>query len=458
MRNQANVEMTTEQLESWDREYVWHPFTQMKDYVKEKPVIIENGEGVILRDIEGNEYIDGISSMWCNIHGHRKKEIDDAIRKQLDKVAHTTLLGFSNVPAIELAKRLIDITPDGLAKVFYSDNGSTAMEVALKMAFQYWQYKGYKSKTNYVALQYGYHGDTVGAISIGGIDMFHSVFKPLLFKTFFAPSPYCYRCPYSKDKTECMFECLKDLEAILSKDSDSIAAMVMEPLIQGAGGMIVHPEGYLSRAKELCEKYNVLFIADEIMVGFGRTGKMFACAHENVTPDIMALSKGINGGYMPLAVTLTTDEIYNAFIGDYGEQKTFFHGHTYTGHPLACSAALASLDIFEDEKVIEGLQPKIRLLKERLERFTNLNSVGDIRQSGLVAGIELVRNKETKEPYSWEEKIGVKVCLEARQRGLISRPLDNVIVIMPPLSINTSQLNRMMDIIYESIETITEIN
>lgn len=450
--------MTTEQLESWDREYVWHPFTQMKDYVKEKPVIIENGEGVILRDIEGNEYIDGISSMWCNIHGHRKKEIDDAIREQLDKVAHTTLLGFSNVPAIELAKRLIDITPDGLAKVFYSDNGSTAMEVALKMAFQYWQYKGYKSKTNYVALQYGYHGDTVGAISIGGIDMFHSVFKPLLFKTFFAPSPYCYRCPYSKDKTECMFECLKDLEAILSKDSDSIAAMVMEPLIQGAGGMIVHPEGYLSRAKELCEKYNVLFIADEIMVGFGRTGKMFACDHENVTPDIMALSKGINGGYMPLAVTLTTDEIYNAFIGDYGEQKTFFHGHTYTGHPLACSAALASLDIFEDEKVIEELQPKIRLLKERLERFTNLNSVGDIRQSGLVAGIELVRNKETKEPYSWEEKIGVKVCLEARQRGLISRPLDNVIVIMPPLSINTSQLNRMMDIIYESIETITEIN
>ena len=255
-----------------------------------------------------------------------------------------------------------------------------------------------------------------------------------------------------------MFECLKDLEEILSKDSDSIAAMVMEPLIQGAGGMIVHPEGYLSRAKELCEKYNVLFVADEIMVGFGRTGKMFACAHENVTPDIMALSKGINGGYMPLAVTLTTDEIYNAFIGDYGEQKTFFHGHTYTGHPLACSAALASLDIFEDEKVIEGLQPKIRLLKERLERFTNLNSVGDIRQSGLVAGIELVRNKETKEPYSWEEKIGAKVCFEARQRGLISRPLDNVIVIMPPLSINTSQLNRMMDIIYESIETITEIN
>lgn len=458
MRNQASVEMTTEQLESWDREYVWHPFTQMKDYVKEKPVIIENGEGVILRDIEGNEYIDGISSMWCNIHGHRKKEIDDAIREQLDKVAHTTLLGFSNVPAIELAKRLIDITPDGLAKVFYSDNGSTAIEVALKMAFQYWQYKGYKSKTNYVALQYGYHGDTVGAISVGGIDMFRSVFKPLLFKTFFAPSPYCYRCPHGKDKTECMFECLKDLEAILSKDSDSIAAMVMEPLIQGAGGMIVHPEGYLFRAKELCEKYNVLFIADEIMVGFGRTGKMFACAHENVTPDIMALSKGINGGYMPLAVTLTTDEIYNAFIGDYGEQKTFFHGHTYTGHPLACSAALASLDIFEDEKVIEGLQPKIRLLKERLERFTNLNSVGDIRQSGLVAGIELVRNKETKEPYSWEEKIGVKVCLEARQRGLISRPLDNVIVIMPPLSINTSQLNRMMDIIYESIETITEIN
>ncbi len=455
IHEEAGKEITKEQLVSWDKKYLWHPFTQMKDYVNENPLIIENGEGVILRDVDGNEYIDGISSMWCNIHGHRRKEIDDAINNQLSKVAHTTLLGFSNVPAITLAKRLIEITPDGLTKVFYSDNGSTAIEVAVKMAFQYWQHKGYKKKKNFVALQYGYHGDTLGAVSLGGMDIFHNIFKPLLFNSTFAPAPFCYRCPYDKVKSACSFECLSDLEDILSKDSDSIAAMVMEPLVQGAGGMIVHPKDYLSSAKELCEKYNVLFIADEIMVGFGRTGKMFASLHEEVTPDIMVLSKGINGGYMPLAATLTTEEIYDAFIGEYSEMKTFFHGHTYTGNPLACSAALASLNIFEDDRVIEGLHPKIKTLQKRLEGFRNLNAVGDVRQCGLIAGIELVKNKETKEPYSLDEKIGIRVCYEARQRGLIIRPLDNVIVVMPPLSIDIYQLDRMMDIIYKSIEHVT---
>ena len=313
----------------------------MKDYVNETPLIIEKGNGVILKDIDGKEYIDGFSSMWCNVHGHRRKEIDDAIKNQLNEVAHTTLLGLTNIPAIKLSKRLVEITPDGLDKVFYSDNGSTAIEVAIKMAFQYWQYKGRKDKTHFVALQYGYHGDTLGAISVGGIDTFHDVFKPLLFNAYFAPSPYCYRCPYGKDKTECSFECLSGLEDILSKNSGMIASMVMEPLVQGAGGIIVHPKGYLCRARELCKKYNVLFVADEIMTGFGRTGKMFACMHEDITPDIMALSKGINGGYMPLAATLTTEEIYNAFLGEYSEKRTFFHGHTYTGNPLACAAALA---------------------------------------------------------------------------------------------------------------------
>ncbi|MFQ5965164.1 MAG: adenosylmethionine--8-amino-7-oxononanoate transaminase [Candidatus Scalinduaceae bacterium] len=450
------MEITKEILFSWDKKYLWHPFTQMKDYVNAKPVIIENGEGVILRDVDGKEYIDGISSMWCNIHGHRRKEIDDAINNQLKKIAHTTLLGFSNVPAIMLAKRLVEITPGRLTKVFYSDNGSTAIEVALKMAFQYWQHKGYKEKKKFVALQYGYHGDTLGAVSLGGMDVFHTIFRPLLFDSIFAPAPFCYRCPYDKDKTRCSFECLSDLEGILSKNSDSIAAMVMEPLVQGAGGMIVHPKDYLSSAKELCRKYNVLFIEDEIMVGFGRTGKMFACLHEDVTPDIMALSKGINGGYMPLAATLTTEEIYNAFIGEYSEMKTFFHGHTYTGNQLACSAALASLNIFENDRVIEGLHPKIKTLQKRLEEFRNLNAVGDIRQCGLIAGLELVKNRERKEPYPMDEKIGIKVCSEAKQRGLIIRPLDDVIVVMPPLSIDISQLNKLLDIIYESIAFVTE--
>ena len=455
MREQMNVETTKEQVESWDKKYLWHPFTQMKDFVNEEPLIIEDGRGVILRDINGKEYIDGISSMWCNIHGHRRKEIDNAIKDQLDKVAHTTLLGMSNIPSAKLAKRLVEITPEGLNKVFYSDNGSNAIEVAIKMAFQYWQYKGHRDKTKFVTLQYGYHGDTLGAVGVGGIDIFHSVFKPLLLKTFVSPSPYCYRCPYDKDKAACSSECLGEMEEILSKNSGSIAAMVMEPLVQGAGGIIVHPQGFLSGVKDLCEKYNILLIADEVMVGFGRTGKMFACSHENVTPDILTISKGLNGGYMPLAATLATDEIYNAFLGKYSEQKTFFHGHTYTGNPLACAAALASIDIFEREKVMEGLEPKIRALQERLEQFQELKSVGDVRQCGLIAGIELVKNRETKEPYSWEEKIGIRVSYEARQRGLITRPLSNVMVVMPPLSIKISELNNMMEILYESIECIT---
>ena len=455
MREQMNVETTKEQVESWDKKYLWHPFTQMKDFVNEEPLIIEDGRGVILRDINGKEYIDGISSMWCNIHGHRRKEIDNAIKDQLEKVAHTTLLGMSNIPSAKLAKRLVEITPEGLNKVFYSDNGSNAIEVAIKMAFQYWQYKGHRDKTKFVTLQYGYHGDTLGAVGVGGIDIFHSVFKPLLLKTFVSPSPYCYRCPYDKDKAACSSECLGEMEEILSKNSGSIAAMVMEPLVQGAGGIIVHPQGFLSGVKDLCEKYNILLIADEVMVGFGRTGKMFACSHENVTPDILTISKGLNGGYMPLAATLATDEIYNAFLGKYSEQKTFFHGHTYTGNPLACAAALASIDIFEREKVMEGLEPKIRALQERLEQFQELKSVGDVRQCGLIAGIELVKNRETKEPYSWEEKIGIRVSYEARQRGLITRPLSNVMVVMPPLSIKISELNNMMEILYESIECIT---
>ncbi len=458
MSEAAQIETTKEQLQTWDKKYLWHPFTQMKDFAKEESLIIVDGEGVILKDIDGKEYIDGVSSMWCNIHGHRRKEIDNAIKDQLDKVAHTTLLGQSNIPSVKLAKRLVEITPEGLNKVFYSDNGSNAIEIAIKMAFQYWQYKNYKDKTNYVTLQYGYHGDTLGAVGVSGIDIFHAVFKPLLLKSFFSPSPYCYRCPYSKDKTTCSFECLGKLEEVLSENSDTIAAMVMEPLVQGAGGMIVHPEGFLSGVKDLCGKHNVLLIADEVMVGFGRTGKMFACSHENVTPDILTISKGLNGGYMPLAATMTTNEIYNAFLGKHSEQKTFFHGHTYTGNPLACSAALANIDIFENENVLEKLRPKINLLQERLEQFKKLKAVGDVRQCGLIAGIELVKNRETKESYSWEEKIGIKVCLEARKRGLITRPLNNVLVIMPPLSIDMTQLNNVMDILYESLEVVTETN
>lgn len=447
-----------EQLQTWDKQYLWHPFTQMQDYGKETPLIIEEGRGIFLSDIDGKEYIDGVSSMWCNIHGHRKKEIDDAIKRQLDKIAHTTLLGPSNIPAIELAKKLAEVAPHGLKKVFYSDNGSTANEVALKMAFQYWQHKGYSEKTQFVALQYGYHGDTIATMGVGGIDIYHKVFQPLYFKTHFAPAPYCYRCPLGKQDRDCTLECLDELENLLKDNADCIAAMIMEPLVQGAGGMIIHPKGYLSGARALCKKYNVLFILDEVLTGFGRTGKMFACLHEDVVPDIMALSKGINGGYMPLAATLATEEIYNAFLGKYAELKTFFHGHTYTGNPLGCAAALASLELFEKERILENLASKITYLQTRLKQFESLEHVGNVRQCGLIAAIELVKDKSTKEPYPWEERVGNQVCLEARKHGLLIRPLGHIIVSMPPLSIKEHELNRLLNIMYESVKIVTMKN
>jgi len=444
-----------EQLEKWDKTYLWHPFTQMQDYVKETPLIIEEGSGIFLKDVNGKEYIDGVSSMWCNLHGHRKKEIDDAIKRQLDKIAHTTLLGPSNIPAIELARKLVEIAPEGLHKVFYSDNGSTANEVALKMAFQYCQHKGFKDKTEFVALQYGYHGDTIGTMSVGGTEIFHGAFRPLYFKTHFAPAPYCYRCPLGKQPQNCSLACLDKLEDILKENHGRIAAMIMEPLVQGAGGMIIHPSGYLSGVHALCKKYNVLLILDEVLTGFGRTGRMFACLHENIVPDIMSLSKGINGGYMPLAATLATEEIYNVFLGEYAELKTFFHGHTYTGNPLGCAAALASLALFEKERILESLEPKINHLRTKLKPFESLEHVGDVRQCGLIAAIELVRDKTTKEPYPWEERVGIQVCLEARKRGLLIRPLGHIIVIMPPLIIKIHEIDRLLDIIHESIQIVT---
>ena len=444
-----------EQLEKWDKSCLWHPFTQMQDYVRETPLIIEEGSGVYLKDVNGKEYIDGISSMWCNLHGHCKKELNDAIKRQIDKVAHTTLLGPSNIPAIELAGKLVEIVPKGLQKVFYSDNGSTANEVAIKMAFQYWQHKGFKDKTEFVALQYGYHGDTIGTMSVGGIELFHGAFRPLYFKTHFAPSPYCYRCSLGKQPKNCSLSCLDGLEKILKETSGHIAAMIMEPLVQGAGGIIVHPAGYLSGVQALCKKYNVLLILDEVLTGFGRTGKMFACLHEDITPDIMALSKGINGGYMPLAATLATEEIYNTFLGEYTELKTFFHGHTYTGNPLGCAAALASLDLFGKERILENLEPKINHLQTKLKAFESLKHVGDIRQCGLIAAIELVRDKTTKEPYPWEERVGIRVCIEARKQGLLIRPLGHIIVVMPPLIIKADELDKLLNIIYKSIQIVT---
>ncbi|MBF0507220.1 MAG: adenosylmethionine--8-amino-7-oxononanoate transaminase [Nitrospirae bacterium] len=442
-------------LQESDREYIWHPFTQMKGWLEEDQIIIAEGRDCFLKDVYGKWYLDGVSSLWVNIHGHRKKEIDDSIRDQLGKIAHSTLLGLGNVPSIRLAEKLSGIAPKALCKVFYSDNGSTAVEVALKMAYQYWVHKGESGRNSFLSLKYGYHGDTLGAVSVGGIDIFHAAFGPLLFKTYKAPAPYCYRCEFGKTGGSCGQECLHELENIMGKHAAGIAAVIIEPLVQAAGGMIVWPEGYLKGVRALCDRYNVLLIADEVATGFGRTGKMFACEHEAVVPDIMCISKGLTNGYLPLAVTLATKEIFNAFLGEFSELKTFFHGHSYTGNPLACAAALASIGIFEKEHTLQNMTDTIALLESELADVSELPHVGDVRNKGLMAGIELVRDKSSGEPYAWEEKVGWRVAYKAREEGVLIRPLGNVIVIMPPLSISVELLKRLMGVIKKSIAAAT---
>jgi adenosylmethionine-8-amino-7-oxononanoate aminotransferase len=443
-------------LEEADKRYIWHPFTQMKDYQEMEPMLIDRGEGSYLIDINGRRYLDGVSSLWVIVHGHRREEIDRAIIEQVGKLSHSTLLGLSNPPAVELAEQLVEITPAGLERVFYSDNGSTGCEVALKMAFQYWQLRGEHKRTTFVSFSNAYHGDTLGAVSVGGIDLFHEAYRPLLFPVLQATAPYCYRCPLGLAPPGCGMACLETLEKILKDHHQEIAALIIEPLVQGAAGMVTQPPGFLQGVRALCSRYGVLMIADEVAVGFGRTGKMFACEHEEVRPDVMVLAKGITGGYLPLAATLTTDEIYGAFLGEYHEFKTFFHGHTYTGNPVACAAALANLAVFEQDKTLERLAPKIALLTQWLEKFKALSAVGEVRQRGFMTGIELVADKETKAPFPPQERMAFKVILEARKRGVIIRPLGDVLIIMPPLSITEGELEELVAVIYDSITTVTE--
>jgi adenosylmethionine-8-amino-7-oxononanoate aminotransferase len=429
----------------------------MQEWEQEEPLIIERGKGPYLIDMEGKRFLDGTSSIWVNLHGHRHSALDRAIKQQLDKVAHSTLFGLSNPPAIQLARALIRIVPKGLTRVFYSDNGSTAVEVALKMAVQYWQQRRPEAgpKHTFLHLKLAYHGDTIGAVSVGNIELFHSRFKSLLFPTVEADPPYCYRCPLRMTYPSCQMACLDPIERIIKERYRELAGLIIEPLVQAAAGMLTSPPGYLKQIRELCTKYNVLFIADEVATGFGRTGKMFACQHEGVTPDLMAISKGLTGGYIPLAATLTTDEIYKAFLGKYEDFKTFFHGHSYTGNPLGCAVALANLEVFKKEKTLARLQPKIKTMARLLHPLWQLPHVGDIRQRGFMAAIELVEDKKTRKPYLLEARIGHKVAMETRSRGLLLRPIGNVIVLMPPLSTSLPELRRMVDILQASIETAT---
>jgi len=454
MKN-ARTKLNIRHLERIDQHVLWHPFTQMKDYGRIPPLIIEEGKGSYVKDIYGRWYLDGVSSLWVNVHGHRKREIDEAIIQQVRKISHSTLLGISNVPAIELAEQLVKIAPRGLSRVFYSDNGSTAVEVALKMAFQFWKQSSKRDskKKKFISLKNGYHGDTIGSVSVGGIDLFHEIYRPLLFPTLKVESPYCYRCPIHQTFPQCGIECLNLLEETMKTHHSEVAALILEPMVQGAGGMIVFPKGYLKEARFLCNQYHILMIADEVATGFGRTGKMFACEHEKVLPDLMAISKGISAGYLPLAATLTTEEIYQAFLGEAQELKTFYHGHSYTGNPLACRAALASLELFKKERILEALPSKIQFLKRELQRFYQIPAVGDIRQKGLIVGIELVADRKEKTPFPIEANTGTRIVLEARKRGVIIRPLGDVMVLMPPLSTTKEELKKLTQVVFDSIET-----
>jgi adenosylmethionine-8-amino-7-oxononanoate aminotransferase len=425
--------MDTQDLSAIDDAHVWHPFTQQRGWVADEPkVFIERAYGCTLVDTDGNEYIDGVSSLWCNIHGHGHPAIDQAIRDQLDRVAHSTMLGLSHPPATELAARVIDIAPDGLSRVFYSDNGATANEIALKMAFQSFAQNGEHQRSKFVYLDMSYHGDTIGAVSVGGIPLFHTTYHPLLFDAIAVPS----------GDTQA-------LANVLARDGETIAAVIVEPLVQGAAGILLQPPGYLKAVRDLCTEHGVLLIVDEVATGFGRTGKMFACDHEGVTPDLMTVAKGITGGYLPLAATLTTESVYDAFLGEFEQLRTFFHGHTYTGNPLACAAALATLDIFENEDTLANLQPKIALLEQLIaEEIEPLPAVSEIRQLGFVAGIELV-------DFPLESRMGHQVTLAARAAGAIVRPLGDIVVLMPPLSITEDELRSLVSITAAAIADAT---
>jgi adenosylmethionine-8-amino-7-oxononanoate aminotransferase len=435
-------------LARWDREHLWHPFTQMQGFTAEELLIIDRGEGSYLYDIQGRRYLDGVSSLWCNVHGHRRPELDRALAAQLDKVAHSTLLGLAHPPAIVLAKRLTEIAPPGLNKVFFSDNGSTAVEAALKMAYQYWQLKGRPEKRRFLKLREAYHGDTLGAVSVGGIDLFHATYGPLLFDTLAAPTPYCYRCP---DRENCREQCLAELVRLVEEHHEELAAVILEPVMQGAAGMIPQPPGYLAALREVTRRHEVLLITDEVATGFGRTGRMFACEHEGVSPDILCLAKGVTGGYLPLAATLATDEIYAAFLGEYQKFKTLFHGHTFTGNPLAAAVALAGLDIFENDRVLENLAPQMAWLEKRLGEMAAQPHVGDVRRRGFMVGIELVADKATRLPFPAARRTGHRVILEARRLGAILRPLGDVLILMPPLSISAAELETLCTIAQEAM-------
>jgi lysine--8-amino-7-oxononanoate aminotransferase len=442
-----------EELLEKNRRYLWNPFTQMKDYLADEPVIVERGEGCRLVDVNGTAYLDGNASLWLNVHGHARRELNEAIAAQLAKVAHSTLLGMGSVPAIELAERLVALTPSSLRKVFFSDSGAAAVEVGLKIAFAYWRRVGRPGKRRFVCFENGYHGDTIGAMSVSGIELYHAEFGSLLFPADRVPYPYPYRFPGSEQ--ECVAYCLGRLEELLDRQADETACIVVEPVMQGAGGMIAMPPGFLAALADLARRYEVLLFADEVATGFGRTGRLFACEHEQVAPDLMAVGKGLTGGYLPVAATLTSDALYDAFWGEPAELKALYHGHSFTGNQLGCAAALASLDLFEREDLVRRAAEAGERLGAALGGLAELEHVGEVRRRGLMVGIELVAERDSKARYDPKERVGWAVCRRARELGLLTRPLGDVVVLMPPLVASDAELDEMAAVVTQAVAEVT---
>lgn len=445
---------TRNELFAWDRRHYWHAFTQMAEY---EPLVIARAEGCRLFDVDGREYLDGASSMWCNMHGHRQPRIDAAIREQLDRIAHCTSLGMGGDTTVRLAKRLADLAPGNLDRVFFASDGSSAVEVAIKMAFQYWQQRDdpRPEKTKFIALGEAYHGDTIGAASVGGIARFHALFRPLLFDVIRAPMPVSREQGAGSGEQAVASRYLDELETLLRVHHAETAALVIEPLVQCAAGMVMHPPGYLRGVRELTRQYDVLLIADEIAVGLGRTGTMFACQQEDVVPDFLCLGKGLTGGYLPLSATLTNDTIYDAFLGDALSGRTLHHGHTYSGNPLAAAAALAALDLFEEERTLEKLPAKMDRLGEHLRALAEHPHVAGMRQRGLIGALELTADKASRTPYPPAERRAWQVCREALARGVWIRPLGDTLYVMPPLAISLDELDFLMDTLAAAIDAAT---
>ena len=438
-----------------DLEYIWHPCSQMKDYEELPPIVIDKAQGLDLYDIDGKCYKDVVSSWWCNLLGHCNPRINQAIKNQLDKLEHVIFANFTHKTAITLCEKLVKVLPKGLCKFNFADNGSAAVEMAMKMSFQYHQQVGNLNKKRFITFTDAYHGETIGALSVGACDLYTEIYKPILLDVERVQAPDCFRCPFGKSRDNCVCECFEFAERVFEKVGNDACAMLVEPLLQGSAGMKVYPALYLKKLRKLCDEYNVHLIADEIATGYGRTGKMFAFDHAEVSPDIMCLSKGLTGGYMPMSLCVTTQKIYDAFYADYNEGKAFMHSHTYAGNPLACSAAIEVLNILEDENIIEKANENAKYFNEIIkEKFLPLSNVGEVRSIGLINAIELVKDKETKEPFDSKLRIGYQIYKKALEKGVLLRPLGNVIYFNPPLIISKEDMDFVTDVALECAKEI----